>query len=76
MSRDGLIKGGLVAAAIAVFASQAMAQEAAPLTTPAATDGPGANLVLEVAGEGNGKIVIDLLPDVAQLDAAAHRASG
>ncbi len=65
MSRDSMMKGGLLAAALAILASQAMAQEAAPAATPAATDGPGANLVLEVAGEGNGKIVIDLLPDVA-----------
>ena len=28
-------------------------------------DGPGPNLVIEVAGEANGRIVIDLLPDVA-----------
>lgn len=28
-------------------------------------DGPGANLVIEVAGEANGVVVIDLLPDVA-----------
>ena len=56
MSRDSMMKGGLLAAALAILASQAMAQEAAPAATPAATDGPGANLVLEVAGEGNGKI--------------------
>ncbi len=30
-----------------------------------ATDGPGPNLVIEVAGATNGTIVIDLLPDVA-----------
>jgi peptidylprolyl isomerase len=30
-----------------------------------APDGPGPNLVLEVAGAASGKIVIDLLPDVA-----------
>jgi peptidylprolyl isomerase len=29
------------------------------------TDGPGPNLVITVAGEANGEIVIDLLPDVA-----------
>ena len=42
----------------------------APLTAAAqdgttAPDGPGPNLVLEVAGAASGKIVIDLLPDVA-----------
>jgi len=31
----------------------------------AAEDGPGPNLVIEVAGQTQGKIVIDLLPDVA-----------
>ena len=31
----------------------------------AAEDGPGPNLVLEIAGEANGTVVIDLLPDVA-----------
>lgn len=33
-----------------------------PLSTE---DGPGPNLVIEVAGEANGSIVIDLLPDIA-----------
>jgi len=28
-------------------------------------DGPGPNLVIEVAGEANGRVVIDLLPDLA-----------
>jgi peptidylprolyl isomerase len=30
-----------------------------------ATDGPGPNLVIEIAGQANGTVVIDLLPDVA-----------
>ncbi|MFV0333306.1 MAG: peptidylprolyl isomerase, partial [Tropicimonas sp.] len=44
----------------------------AGLATPAfaAADGPGPNLVLEVAGQGNGRIVIDLLSDVAPEHAA------
>ena len=41
--------------AVAVAATPAWAQE----------DGPGPNLVIEVAGEANGRIVIDLLEDVA-----------
>ena len=45
-------------AAFAAFASAASAQ---------AVDGPGPNLVIEVAGAANGTIVIDLLPDVAPL---------
>ncbi len=46
----------LLAAALA-FATPTFAQEA--------TDGPGPNLVIEVAGAANGTVVIDLLPDVA-----------
>jgi peptidylprolyl isomerase len=45
-----------LAAAFAAFASAASAQ---------AVDGPGPNLVIEVAGAANGTVVIDLLPDVA-----------
>ncbi|MBL9051309.1 MAG: peptidylprolyl isomerase [Tabrizicola sp.] len=46
----------VLAAALAAFAAPAFAQ---------ATDGPGPNLVIEVAGQANGTVVIDLLPDVA-----------
>jgi peptidylprolyl isomerase len=45
-----------LAAALAAFATTASAQ---------AVDGPGPNLVIEVAGDANGTIVIDLLADVA-----------
>ncbi len=41
-------------------ATPAFAQEA-----PSQTDGPGPNLVIEVAGTANGTVTIDLLPDVA-----------
>jgi peptidylprolyl isomerase len=47
----------LILAAAFALASPALAQEA--------TDGPGPNLVIEVAGAANGTVVIDLLPDVA-----------
>jgi peptidylprolyl isomerase len=50
-----------LAAAFAAFATQSLAQ---------ATDGPGPNLVIEVAGAANGTVVIDLLPDVAPLHVA------
>ena len=43
------------AIALILVATVAQAQE----------DGPGPNLIIEVAGEANGRIVIDLLPDVA-----------
>ena len=45
----------LVLAAALVAAGPALAQE----------DGPGPNLVIEVAGEANGTIVIDMFEDVA-----------
>jgi peptidylprolyl isomerase len=45
-----------LAAAFVAFATQGFAE---------ATDGPGPNLVIDVAGAANGTIVIDLLPDVA-----------
>jgi peptidylprolyl isomerase len=47
----------LILAATLALASPAFAQEA--------TDGPGPNLVIEIAGAANGTVVIDLLADVA-----------
>jgi peptidylprolyl isomerase len=38
---------------------------ATPVAAQDATDGPGPNLVIEIAGAANGTVVIDLLPDVA-----------
>ena len=52
----------LILAAALALASPAVAQDA--------TDGPGPNLVIEVAGAANGTVVIDLLPDVAPLHVA------
>lgn len=46
----------LILAAALFLATPALAQE---------TDGPGPNLVIEIAGQANGTVVIDLLPDVA-----------
>ncbi|EEW24302.1 peptidylprolyl isomerase [Rhodobacter ferrooxidans] len=63
MSRDGFIAGGIFALGLAVVGGYALAQTA----TDAAADGPGPNLVIEVAGSTTGTIVIDLLPDVAPL---------
>ena len=34
-------------------------------STVSAEDGPGPNLVIDVAGQANGQVVIDLMPDVA-----------
>ncbi|WP_103255811.1 peptidylprolyl isomerase [Tabrizicola aquatica] len=46
-----------LAVALTLAATPTLAQEAA--------DGPGPNLVIEVAGQANGTVVIDLLPEVA-----------
>ena len=45
----------------------ALALAATPLAAQNAEDGAGPNLVIEVAGEAAGTVVIDLLPDVAPL---------
>jgi peptidylprolyl isomerase len=46
-----------LAVALTLAATPTLAQEA--------TDGPGPNLVIEIAGQANGTVVIDLLPDTA-----------
>jgi Peptidyl-prolyl cis-trans isomerase (rotamase) - cyclophilin family len=56
MLRRDLLCAGLMGAALSVSGIGASAQTA---------DGPGPNLVLEVAGAHPGRIVIDLFPDVA-----------
>jgi len=62
MSRlDRILAGGLFAAGLAVVVGYGISQSA----QAQATDGPGPNLVIEVAGAANGTVVIDLLPDVA-----------
>ncbi len=63
MSRlDRILAGGLFAAGLAVVVGYGVSQSA---QAQDATDGPGPNLVIEVAGTANGTVVIDLLPDVA-----------
>jgi peptidylprolyl isomerase len=52
--RRSLLRAGLAALALAAFTPLAQAQ-----------DGPGPNLVIEVAGSTQGRIVIDLRPDLA-----------
>ena len=59
--RDRILAGGLFAAGLAVVVDYGISQRA----QAQATDGPGPNLVIEVAGAANGTVVIDLLPDVA-----------
>lgn len=60
--RETLIAGGIFAAGVAVLGAYALSQSA---QAQGFEDGPGPNLVIEVAGKANGSIVIDLLPDVA-----------
>ncbi len=68
MSRDNLIFGALFAAGLALMGGYYVSTlpGAADAQTPV-EDGPGPNLEIDVAGEANGTIVIDLLPDVAPL---------
>ena len=62
MSRlDRILAGGLFAAGLAVVVGYGISQSA----LAQATDGPGPNLTIEVAGAANGSVVIDLLPDLA-----------
>ncbi len=75
MSRDRFIAGGIFALGLAVVGGYAISQMATPVMAQA-EDGPGPNLVIEVAGEAKGQIVIDMLPDgapkhVAQITALA-----
>lgn len=68
MSRlDTYLASGLFAAGLAVVGAYALSQSA---QAQGFEDGPGPNLVIEVAGAANGTIVIDLLPDVAPLHVA------
>ena len=63
MSRDRLIVGGLFAVGLAVLGYTVFG----PFVTPvmAQEDGPGPNLVIDVAGVANGQVVIDLASDTA-----------
>ncbi|RYH10534.1 peptidylprolyl isomerase [Tropicimonas sp. IMCC6043] len=65
MLRDRLIAGGIFAAGLAVLAIFALVQSGALSPATAAEDGPGPNLVLTVVGGVQGRIVIDLLPELA-----------
>jgi peptidylprolyl isomerase len=62
MSSERLIAGGLFALGLAALGGFALSQTA---TAQDATDGPGPNLVIEVAGATTGTIVIDMAQDVA-----------
>lgn len=64
MLRDRFIAGGIFALGLAVVGGYGISQMATPVMAQA-EDGPGPNLVIEVAGSTTGQIVIDMLPDVA-----------
>jgi len=63
MSDSRLLTASLFGLGLAVLGGWAIYGAATPAI--AAEDGPGPNLVIEVAGSTTGTIVIDLLPDVA-----------
>ena len=68
MSRsDNFLAAGIFAAGLAIVGGYGLSQSA---QAQEAVDGPGPNLVIEVAGAANGTIVIDMLPDVAPLHVA------
>jgi peptidylprolyl isomerase len=64
MSRDRLIFAGLFALGVVMFAGQAFQVLRADAQ---AVDTAGPNLVIEVAGSTQGRVVIDLRPDLAPL---------
>ncbi|MFC2967839.1 peptidylprolyl isomerase [Acidimangrovimonas pyrenivorans] len=63
--RDRLISGGLMALGAAVLGGFVLMQSGIASRAATAEDGPGPNLVIQVDGQAKGKIVIDLLPEVA-----------
>ena len=74
MSSERLIAGGIMALGLAVLGGFALSQSAVAQDV---IDGPGPNLVIEVAGSTSGTIVIDMAQDaapghVAQITALAQ----
>ena len=63
MSRERLIAGGIFALGLAALGGYGLSQSAA--VAQDTTDGPGPNLVVEVAGSTTGTVTIDLAADVA-----------
>ncbi len=63
MSDRRFVLASVAAFGLAAVAAWGLVQGSSP--AHAAEDGPGPNLVIEVAGATSGTIVIDLLPDVA-----------
>ncbi len=63
MSDNRILTGSLFALGLAALGGWAIYGASSPAI--AAEDGPGPNLVIEVAGSATGTIVIDLMPEVA-----------
>jgi peptidylprolyl isomerase len=63
MSDGRFLAGGIMALGLAVLGGYGLSQSA--VMAQDAADGPGPNLSIEVAGEANGTVVIDLMPEVA-----------
>ncbi len=63
MSSEKFLFAGLISLGLAVLGGYGLSQSA--VFAQAAEDGPGPNLVIEVTGEAEGQVVIDLLPDMA-----------
>lgn len=64
MSDNGIFVTGIAAAAASVAVAGFIYTQSTNGAL-AADDGPGPNLVIDVSGQANGQIVIDLLPDLA-----------
>ena len=69
MSDSRLLTASLFGLGLAILGGWAISGASSPAI--AAEDGPGPNLVIEVAGSTTGTIVIDLLSDVEQITALA-----
>jgi peptidylprolyl isomerase len=69
MNNSNTLFGALFFVGVALMAAYYVytMQNPANAEELAVVDGPGPNLVITVAGEANGEVVIDLLPDVAPM---------
>ncbi|WP_406565972.1 peptidylprolyl isomerase [Allitabrizicola rongguiensis] len=65
MSDRRVFLGSVLGIGLAALGGWGLHMAATPGAAMAAEDGPGPNLVIEVAGSTSGKIVIDLMPEIA-----------
>jgi peptidylprolyl isomerase len=64
MSENRIFLTGAVAVVVSIGAAMFLYSQMSSGAI-AAEDGPGPNLLIDVAGQANGRVVIDLLPEVA-----------